>query len=267
MEVRSPVPTDTLQVRRFLRIARSVAGGIPPWVYLYRCLLYQRKLRSVHRTLHRRSWTGPVDTARLPDNSAEFAHLIFSYKGLDEVKAMIAERVPLVLITWHQGAFGRNYGIARALPETAIFTRETFQYGKVFSHSMLRAKGLSLVKIERFLREGRPVKYSIDGIPLGAAVRLPVMGVPCDLSTAPIRVMRSVEGVRFVPVTAYYRNGFAIDLLFHPPFPPPERLPEMSDREVLEALISFLERDLMEQGPEQIRWRFFGHRERLAKKP
>jgi lauroyl/myristoyl acyltransferase len=265
MKVRKLSRTGTLQVRRFFRIVRTVARRTPPWLYVYRCLIYQRKLRSVHRTIHRNCWTGPVDNARIPDNSADFAHLTFSYKGLDEVKTMLADGIPLVFITWHQGACGRNYGIALALPETAIFTRETFQYGRVLSHSMLRAKGLSLVKIERFLREGRPVKYSIDGIPLGDTVRLPVLGVPSDLSTAPIRVMRSVEGLRLVPVTAYYRDGYAIDIIFHPPFPPPEQLPGMSDREVLEALISFLERDLMERGPEQVRWRFFGHREQLAK--
>jgi lauroyl/myristoyl acyltransferase len=207
----------------------------------------------------------PVEAAKIPDNSSDFQHLTYSYQGLDEVKGILADGKPMVFITWHQGAGGRNYGMAQVLPETAFFTRKTFQYGRVFSYSMLGAKSLSLLKMERFLREGRPVKYSIDGAPLGNTIRSSILGIPADLSTAPIRIMKSVKGLQVIPVTAYYRKGYALEIIFHPPFPPSVELPKMSDREVLEALLSYLERDLITQAPEQVRWRFIGNREHLAK--
>lgn len=253
-----------LRIWCFCRIYWKLGRRTPPWTYLYRCLIYQRKIRAATRTMQRNRLIGAAETAASPDNSADLEGVTYVYRGLDEVKTMIAEGKPLVFITWHQGAVGRNYGLARVLPETAIFTRETFQYGRVFSVSMLKARGLSLVKIERFLQEGRPIKYSIDGIPLGHTVRLPILGIPAHLSTAPIRIMRSVKGVRLVPVTCYFRDGDVIELTFHPPHPPPERLPGMSDRELLEALISFLEQDLMDQAPEQVRWRVIMMLERTA---
>ncbi len=256
--------TGMRHVLYFPRIWWRLGRRIPPWTYLYRCFIFQTRMRRVPHTRHGTRLIGPAEAAGIPDNSRDYDHITYSYRGLKEVKAMIADGTPLVFITWHQGASGRNYGIARVLPETAIFTRATFQYGKVFSHSMLRAKGLSLVKIERFLREGRPVKYTIDGVPLGQTVRLPMFGIPCDFATAPIQIMRSVAGLRFIPLTAYCRDGNSIELIFHPPYPPPEDLPGMSDREVLEALISYLERDLSEQAPEQVRWRIIAGLEQLA---
>lgn len=265
MKGRELFRSGTVPLRLFCRMGWRVAGRIPPWLYAYRCFIYQRKMRTVEKTIHRNRLAGPVETADIRDNTGDFAFLSFAYRGLEEVKALIAGGAPVVFIAWHQGASGRNYAICRALPETAIFTRETFQYGTTFSCSMLRAKGLSLVKIERFLRQGRPIKYSIDGIPLGDTVRVPVLGVPSDLPAAPIRVMRSVRGVRFVPVTAYFRRGYTVEIIFHPPHPSPGDLPAMSDREVLEAWISFLERDLVKEAPEQVRWTFLSHRERLAR--
>lgn len=265
MKAKAFFRTLTVPARLLCRICWKLARGTPPWRYAVRCFIYQRKMRTAQRIIYRNRPTGPDETAHVQDNTADFAFLSFAYRGLEQVKALLAEGVPVVFIVWHQGATGRNYAIARVLPETAIFTRGTFQYGTAFSHCMLRARGLSLVKIERFLREGRPIKYSIDGIPLGDTVRLPILGVPSAVSTAPIRVMRSVDGVRFVPVTAYFREGYCIEIRFHPPHPPPEDLPGMSDREVLEALLSFLERDLMKEAPEQVRWTFFGQREKLAR--
>ncbi len=264
MKIRQPFRTGMRYVRCFPRIWWRLGRRIPPWTYLYRCFIYQRKLRSTPHTQHGTRLIGPAEAAGIPDNSTDYEHFTFSYHGLDEVKAMLAEGTPLVFIAWHQGASVRNYGIARVLPETAIFTQETFQLGKIFSHSMLRAKGLSLVKIERFLRERRPVKYTLDGPPLGRTVRLPMFGIPSDFAAAPIQVMRSVEGLRFIPLTAYYRDGASIELFFHPPFPAPEDLPGMSDREVLEALLSYLERDLAEKAPEQVRWRTIANLQRPA---
>lgn len=259
----SPLKRNLRLASYFWTIYRRIWRTIPPWTYLYRCLLFQRWSRAEWRVRRRASLVGAAGTAGRPDNSADLEHLTYVYRGLDKVKVMIAEGNPVVFIAWHQGGGGRNYGLMRVLPETAIFTRGTYQHGKVFSHSMLKAKGLSLVKIDRFLREGRPIKYTIDGIPLGQTVRLPILGIPARLSTAPIQIMKSVRGVRLVPVTCYFRESNVVELTFHSPHPPPEQLPGMSDREILEVLISYLERDLMERAPEQVRWRMLGEVERL----
>jgi lauroyl/myristoyl acyltransferase len=259
------VKTGLFQLWCFFRIWWTVGRRIPPWIYLYRCIVYQRKIRSAHRTRHGTRFISPIEAADIPDNASNFEHFSYSYQGLDEVKGMLAGRDPMVFITWHQGARGRNYGMAQAIADIAFFTRETYQYGKVFSYSMLGAKGLSLLKMDRFLRDGRPVRYAIDGPPLGNTIRLSLLGIPADFSTAPIRIMRSIKGLRVIPVTAYYRKGNAIEIIFHPPFPQTEALHKMSDRELLERLISYLERDLITQAPEQVRWRFIGRRKRLAK--
>ena len=201
----------------------------------------------------------------MPDNSAVYEQLVYSYDGLDEVKAMLADGKPVAFVTWHHGARQHaEYGIARVLPQTAFFSRDTLQFGKTFTCSMAAAGALSLVKMERFLRDGRPIHYYFDGAPLGVTVRLPVLGYPSNLSTAAIRTIRSVDGLRLIPVTAYYRGTTAAHITFHCSVPRFERFPDMSDREVLRSLVELLECDQREQAPEQVMWWFMADRQQRA---
>lgn len=223
-------------------------------------------LARVRLTSHGTRLIGPEEAARLPDNSADYQPVTFRYDGLDAVKAMIADGAPLAFVTWHHGArHHADYGIASALPQTAIFTRITFQYGKVFSFPMLKAQALALVQMNRFLQDGRPICYYLDGPPLGTAVPLSILGVPSNLSTTPIRIIKSVAGVRMVPVTNYYRDDNVVEYIFHPPVPNPDLLAQMSEADILAALLSFLEQDHLKRGPEQVMLNFLLQRELAAR--
>jgi hypothetical protein len=251
----------------FLRVWWTLARRTTPWTYLRRTFVYRAYLRTGRSTAHGTRVIGPDEAAELPDNSARYETFTYSYEGLDDVKALIADGKPLAFVTWHHGAcWHLPYAIARVLPRTAIFTRLTFQFGKVFSYSMLGAGVLGLLKMARFLEEGRPIIYHLDGVPLGHTVRLRVLGSSSRLSTGPIQVMRSIPGMRLVPVTAYYAGGTRVETIFHRPRPASDHLPLMSDREVLVSLLTLLERDQRERAPEQVMWRFALHRERVAQR-
>ena len=249
--------------RVFQYVWQRVAPGVPAQAYRDAIDAHEKtSLARVRLTSHGTRIIGPEEAARLPDNSADYEPVTFAYDGLDAVKAMIADGVNLAFVTWHHGArHHSDYGMASAVPQTAIFTRITFQYGKVFSFPMLTAQALALVQMNRFLREGRPIYYYLDGPPLGTTVRLPILGVPSNLSTTPIRIIKSVAGVRLVPVTNYYRDGNVVEYIFHPPLPAPDRLPQMSEPDILASLLTLLERDHLKRGPEQVMLNYLLQRE------
>jgi lauroyl/myristoyl acyltransferase len=251
----------------FQAVWQRIAPGVPAERYRDAVDAHQRtSMARVRLTSHGSKIIGPEEAARLPDNSADYEPVTFAFDGLDEVKAMIADGKPVAFVTWHNGArHHADFGIARALPQTAIFTRTTYQYGKVFSIPMIEAQAFSLVQMDHFLREGRPIYYYLDGPPLGANVRLPILGVPSRVSTAPIRIIRSVAGVRIVPITNYYRDGNVVEYKFHPPLPAPDRLPNMSEQEILALLLDYLEQDLRQQAPEQVMLYLLLHRELRAR--
>jgi lauroyl/myristoyl acyltransferase len=206
----------------------------------------------------------PEEIARLPDNSADYEKLHYQYHGIEEIQALLAAKKPLVFLVWHHGAQQHgDYGIYRVFPQTAFFTHRTFQYGKTCSYPMQDRAAFSLVRMERFLSEGRPVSYYLDGPPLGNTIDLPLLGVPSKISTAPFKLFRSIEGLEIVPVTRYYRNRERAEFIFHRPLGP-ERLRSMTTPETVVHLLGLLEQDLRENAPEQVAWRILHRRNRLA---
>ena len=168
--------TGAQLLRAFLGVWWTLSRRTPPWTYLYRSVVYRRYLMTVRPTIHGTRLITPGEAASLPDNSSDYENFAYSYDGLEDVKSMLTDGKPLAFVAWHHGASSHApYAIARVLPETALFTRKTFQLGKIFTYSMLGAGPLSLVKMARFLEEGRPVRFSVDGPPLGHTVRLPVL--------------------------------------------------------------------------------------------
>ena len=264
--------TRATKVRRYLPRRRAIWGAwwtvarrTWPWSYFRRCAAYRAYIDANPPTNHGARVIGPEEAAAIPDNSAVYEKLTYSYDGLDEVKAMLADGKPVAFVTWHHGARQHaEYGIARVLPQTAFFSRDTLQFGKMFTFSMVAAGALSVVKMAGSLRDGRPIHYYFDGAPLGETVRLPVLGYPSNLSTAAIRTIQSVEGVRLVPVTAYYRGTSEVHITFHCSSPQFEQLPQMSDRQILRSMIELLERDLREHAPEQVMWWFMVDRQQRA---
>jgi lauroyl/myristoyl acyltransferase len=223
-------------------------------------------LRRGRRTVHGTRLIGPDEAASLPDNSAEYENWSYRYAGLEPVKEMVAARIPVLFVGWHNGAINHlDYSIARVLPEVAIFSRYTFQYGRVFAYPMLGGGALSLLRLDRFLREGRPALIHIDGPPEGPTVELPLLGVPANFATGAIRVVRRIDGVRIVPVTSYWRSGDTIEVAFHLPVPEPARLADMSERDIIAALLACLEDDLRRNAPEQVVLEYIPYREALAR--
>ena len=158
------------------------------------------------------------EAASLPDNSSDYESMEYAYSGLENVRAMLDKGEAVAFVTWHHGARQHaDYAILRVLPETVIFTRKTFQYGKIFSYPMLKGQALSLLKMERLLEEGRPILYYLDGAPLGDTIQLPTFGIPSNFSTSPINSICSVKDVKIIPVTNYYRSGDTVEVIFHPP--------------------------------------------------
>jgi len=211
----------------------------------------------------------PDEAEKIPSNSEHYDNLSYEYRGLAKIKSMLEERIPIAFLTWHHGAFHHvTYAIARTLPQVAIFTFPTYQYGKVFSYSMDKNQALSLIKMDRFLNEGRPILYHIDGLPLGKCITLKILGVETRLSTAPIKIIRGVKDVRIIPVTSYYVEKGEVDQVnttFHDPLPSQNMLKQMTDREVLTSLIDHFEKDLCENAPEQVSMTLFVSREQFAK--
>ena len=259
---------QTLLSQVFQAVWQRIAPEVPAAAWRDAVDSHEKtSLARVRLTAHGTRLIGPEDAARLPDNSADYEPVSFAYKGLDAVNAMIADGVPVAFVTWHHGArHHSDYGIARAVPQIAIFTRITFQYGRVFSSPRLKAQALALVQMSRFLRDGRPIYYYLDGPPFGATVRLPMLGLPSHLSTTPIQIIKSVPGVRMVPVTNYYRDGNLVEYIFHPPVPDPDRLADMSEADILAVLLSFLEQDHLKRGPDQVMLNYLLQRELAVRK-
>ncbi|NQU72447.1 MAG: hypothetical protein HQ514_17995 [Rhodospirillales bacterium] len=210
------------------------------------------------------------DAAQMPDNSAKYETVAYRYHGLDRVRELLDDGRPVAFVGWHHGARGHgDYALARTIPRIAIFSRWIVQYGTVFSIPMATTGGLALVKMKRFLEDGRPVFYYLDGEPGGDCVNLPVFGINCNFSTAPIKLFQSVAGLRIVPVTNFYVDGteddLAVEVNFHPALGVDGELAGMDERGILASLLAPLEQDQREQGPGQVLINYFSHRERLAR--
>lgn len=208
----------------------------------------------------------PAEAAKIPDNSILFENMDYQYVGLHQTKNMLDKGLPLAFITWHHGARRHaDYALSRVLPQTAIFTRKTFQYGRVFSYPMHKSQALSLVRMQRFLADGRPILYYLDGIPLGNCAELKILGVLSKVSTAPINIIRQVKNVHIVPVTNYYQPGNKVLTIFHPPLDDPVLQPSKTDGDVLAELLKYLEDDLRKRAPVQVLWGQLVNRAKQAK--
>jgi hypothetical protein len=268
----SETPSDTQsvseeeQLQAFIAVWRTLAPAVPARDYYNDVKSFQDTYRNfVKPTVHGTRFIDADKGADFPDNSAQYERVVYRYNGLEAVNSLLAAKLPIAFVTWHHGAIQHlDYGVVRVLPTTAVFTRQTFQYGRVFSVPMLGAGGFALLRMDRYLREGRPILYYIDGAPIGQTVRLPMIGVPSDLAIAPIRIIRSVEGAQLVPVTHSFRKGNIVEITFHAPSPPPERLASMTERDILAALIPLFENDRREQGPEQVLVQYLPFRARLG---
>ena len=172
----------------------------------------------------------------------------------------------MAFVGWHHGARDHaEYALARTLPDIAIFTRWVVQYGKVFSILMGITGGLGLVKMKRFLDDLRPIFYFLDGAPGGECVELTIIGINCNFSIAPIRMFRSVAGLRIVPVTKFYIDETGVELNFLAALGADDKLAEMDEPEILAALLARLEQDQRKRGPAQVLINSLPHREQLAR--
>ena len=246
---------------------RALAPTVPAKSYLDAVTAFQKVYVSSMSPPHLGNRViGPEEAAKLPDNSAIYETVSYRYQGIDAVRTAIAERVPLMFVAWHHGAIHHvNHGIARVLPQTAIFTRWAYQFGRVVTYPMHGPGAFTLLRMDRFLREGRPVSFFIDGPAFGKVVRLSIFGLPADFALGPIHVACSVEGARIVPITHYLRAGNTVEITFHPPTPATGRLAEMSERDVIELLLTLFEQDLRLNAPEQVLPQFLVHREVIVR--
>lgn len=205
------------------------------------------------------------EATSLPDNSSDYESVEYAYSGLENVRAMLDKGEPVAFVTWHHGARQHaDYALLRVLPETVVFTRKTFQYGKIFSYPMLKGLALSLFKMKRLLEEGRPILYYLDGAPLGDTIQISTFGTPSKFSTSPINSICSVKDVKIIPVTNYYRMGNKVKVIFHPPLQSQQPLNEVDEKDVLTTLVRYLEADQRKRAPEQVMWWFLPHREQQA---
>lgn len=211
------------------------------------------------------------EMAGLPDNSEQYERFSYRYEGWDRVREMLDDGNPVAFVGWHHGAREHaDYALARIMPDIAIFTRWALQYGKVFSVPM---GGLGLVKMKRFLEDGRPVFYYLDGAPAGERVQLTVMGINCNFATGPIKLLRSVPGLRIVPVSNFYVDDagesgekLGVQVTFHPPPGDADALADMDDRDILVSLLSLLGREQSKWAPAQVLINYFAHRELQAER-
>jgi lauroyl/myristoyl acyltransferase len=264
-----PTPTEA-EVEEFKRIFvsvwRTLAPSHEPGPYFESIQAFQQSyLRSQRRTFHGTKPIEPAKAAAARDNSADYENATYRYTGLESLKDAVASKRPVFLFGWHHGAIHHlDYAVARVLPEIAIFARYTLQYGRVFSIPMEGAGALSLLRMDRFLREGRPVLTYIDGPPEGATVAMPLLGVPARFALGPIRVARAIAGAQIMPVSHVLRPGRTIEVAFHPPVPP-EQLSAMSESEIIAAVLAALEADLRRDAPEQVLLQFIQRREAVAR--
>ena len=117
----------------------------------------------------------------------------------------------------------------------------------------------------RYLKGRRPIFYYLDGAPVGECVQLPIMGINCNFSTAPIKMFRSVAGLRIVPVTNFYIGETGVAVNFHPALGVDEKLAEMDDRAILAAMLAQFEQVQRKHAPCQVLINYLPHRERLAR--
>ena len=267
----NPPPHTAAELEEFKRVFISVWRTLAPsrevQAYYDAIRTFQLSyLPSQKRTVHGTKPIDPAKAATLPDNSADYETVTYRYAGLDPVKAAVAAGLPMFLVGWHHGAIHHlDYAVARAIPEIAIFARYTLQYGRVFSIPMEGASALTLLRMDRFLRDGRPILTYIDGPPEGATVELPLLGVPARFAVGPIRLARAISGARIVPVSHFIRSDRVVEIAFHPPVPP-ERLPAMSESDIVAAVLATLEADLRRDAPEQVLLQFVQRREAVARK-
>jgi lauroyl/myristoyl acyltransferase len=264
----TPTAAEIEELKRiFFSVWRTLAPERQPGAYYESIRAFQESyLQSQKRTFHGTKPIGPTEAAALPDNSADYETVTYRYAGLETVKAAVAAKLPVFLIGWHHGAIHHlDYAVARALPEIAIFVRYTLQYGRVFSIPMEGASALTLLRMDRFLRDGRPILTYIDGPPEGATVEVPLLGVPARFAVGPIRLARAIAGSCIVPVTHFLRPGRVVEVAFHPPVPP-ERLPAMAESDIVAAVLATLEADLRRDAPEQVLLQFIQRREAVARK-
>lgn len=249
----------------FWSVRSVLAPNVPPQEYMDANVRYRKYFDLVQPREFGARIIGADEIHTIPDNSQDYESVEYVYEGLDAVKSLLAEGKPVAFVMWHHGARQHaDYAVARVLPQTVIFTRKTFQYGRVFSYPMIKGQALSLFKMERLLRDGRPILYYLDGVPLGDTVRLPILGIPSNLSTAPIHNICSVEEVRIIPVTNYYLDGKRVEVIFHQPLPSVQQLPHMSERDVLASLLEYFERDQRLRAPEQVMWWYIVYRAQQA---
>jgi lauroyl/myristoyl acyltransferase len=249
----------------FRAVWKSVAGEVPVQEYMNANQEYRKYFgRFAARDFGDRILS-ESEMASLPDNSSDYEEVKYVYYGLESVRNILNQGESIAFVTWHHGArLHADYAIVRVLPETVIFTKKTFQYGKIFSYPMLKGRGLSLFKMTRLLDEGRPILYYLDGAPIGEKVQLPSFGVISNFSTAPIKCICSVKGVKIIPVTNYYRNGDTVEVIFHPPLKSQQPLNEVKEEAVLSTLLRYFEADQRKRAPEQVMWWYIPYREQQA---
>jgi hypothetical protein len=265
-----PIPTaaEIEEFKRvFVAVWRTLASQRDPGAYYESIRAFQESyLRSQKRTFHGTKLIGPEAAATLPDNSADYETVTYRYTGLEPVKAAVTAKIPVFLLGWHHGAIHHlDYAVARVMPEIAIFVRYTLQYGRIFSIPMEGKGALSLLRMDRFLREGRPILSYVDGPAEGATVELPLLGVLCKFAVGPIRLARAIADARIVPVSHFIRPDRVVEVAFHTPLPP-ERLATMTEREVIAAVLAALEADLRRNAPEQVLVQFIQRRDVVARK-
>lgn len=249
----------------FRTVWKNVAGQVSSQDYMNANQAYRKYFGSVSAKEFGAKILNKEEIALLPDNSSDYESMEYAYSGLENVRAMLDKGEAVAFVTWHHGARQHaDYAILRALPETVVFTRKTFQYGKIFSYPMLKGQALSLLKMERLLEEKRPILYYLDGAPLGETIQLPMFGIASNFSTSPINSICSVNGVKIIPVTNYYRKNNKVKVIFHPPLQSQQPLNEVGAKNVLATLVRCLEADQRMRAPEQVMWWFIPQREQRA---
>jgi hypothetical protein len=246
---------------------RAMAPDRPMQAFLEGVGAYHNDyVASMNPTPQEESAIGPEEANAHPDNSAMYETYSYQYRGLDAVQAMLADRSPIMFAAWHHGAIHHVcYGVVRTFPQTAVFTRWRYQYGRVSSFPMQGPGALALVRMDRFLREARPIFAFVDGPPFGKVVQLPIFGVRCNFSLGPIHIVRGVERAHIVPVTHCIRDGNTVDITFHPSFPEHGRLPEMSESDVIGSLLGLFEREQRRNAPTQVLPEFLLHRQEIVR--
>lgn len=198
-----------------------------------------------------------------PDNSGIFETLTYRYRGMEAVQELLADDQPVAFVGWHHGAREHvDYALARSLPDLAMFTRRTVQYGTVLSIPMGR---LGLVKMHRFLESGRPIFYFLDGAPQGECVQLSVLGTMGDFSITPIRMFQSAPGLRIVPVHSFYAGETAAHVNFLPALGIDGKLADMDEKDILAELFEQLQDEQRKRAPSQVLINYPLERDRLAR--